>query len=116
MTRQTQADDSSKPGLTPERAVLFGHLVVNLPVVGIIGSGYLLGYSLGNPIWAMIGMLLGVVLAWLWWSVSVPKWREWAKRQGADEARTQFLGQRSGLVWPKGSVFEKTEFRTRKKP
>jgi hypothetical protein len=28
--------------------------------------------------------------------------------------QTQRLGERSGLVWPKGSVFEKTEFKIRK--
>lgn len=105
-----------KSPLTAERAVLLGHLIVNLPVLGIIGLGYVLGYVVAGPIWGMIGLLLGVMVAWLWWSISVPRWREWAKRRGADEERTQFLGQRSGLVWPKGSIFEKTELQPRKKP
>jgi hypothetical protein len=46
----------------------------------------------------------------------VPRWREWAKRQGADEIETQLIGERSGLVWPQGSIFEKTEFHSRKRP
>jgi len=80
-----------------------------------MGLGWLLGYVWKGPGWAMIGLLLGVIPAWLFWSISVPRWREWAKRRGADEERIQFLGQRSGLVWPKGSILEKTEFRPRKK-
>ena len=115
MANETQVENSSKSALTPERAVLLGHLVVSLPLVSIIGLGYLLGYLLGGPGWATIGLFLGVIPAWLWWSISVPRWREWAKHRGADEERTQFLGQQSGLVWPKGSIFEKTEFRPRKK-
>jgi hypothetical protein len=45
----------------------------------------------------------------------VPRWREWVKNQGADELRTQHLAQVTGLVWPKGSFLEKTEFRLRKR-
>jgi hypothetical protein len=63
----------------------------------------------------MIGLVLGLIPRWALWSISVPRCREWAKWRGADEGRIQFLGQRSGLVWPKGSIFEKTEFRPRKK-
>jgi hypothetical protein len=94
---------------------LYGHLIVNLPVLLIMGLGWLLGYALKGPAWAVVGLLLGVIPAWLWWSEAVPRWREWAKLRGADEVQTQNLGVRSGLVWPKGSVFEKTEFRIRKK-
>jgi uncharacterized membrane protein len=111
----TQTSDADKSKLSPEMAVLLGHLVVNLPVFSIMGLACLLGYALRGQGWAIIGLLLGVIPAWLWWSISVPRWREWAKQQGADEERTQFLGQRSGLVWPKGSIFEKTEFRPRKR-
>ena len=110
-----KAETSEKSPLTAERAVLLGHLIVILPVLSIIALGYVLGYFLSGPVWAMIGLVLGVTLAWLWWAVSVPRWREWAKRRGADEERTQFLGQRSGLVWPRGWIFEKTELRPRKK-
>ena len=105
--------DAEKSALTPERAVCWGHLVVSLPVICIMGLGYILGYFLKGPNWAFVGVTLGVIPAWLWWSFSVPRWRKWAKSKGADEQRTQILGQRSGLVWPKGSIFEKTEFRPR---
>jgi hypothetical protein len=63
----------------------------------------------------LIGLIAGATVAWLWWSATIPRWREWSKTQGADEKETQRLGQLSGLVWPKGSFFEKTEFKIRKK-
>lgn len=101
--------------LTASKAVLIGHLIVNVPVVCIMGVGYLLAYVLKGRDWAVIGILVGVVPAWFWWSFMIPRWREWAKGQGADELQMQNLAQRSGLVWSKGSIFEKTEFRPRKR-
>lgn len=57
------------------------------------------------------GVILGGVIGWLLWSYIVPRWRQWAKENGADEERTQILAQRTLLVWPRGSLFEKTEIR-----
>jgi hypothetical protein len=115
MAIESHAGDSAQPPLTPKRAVLLGHLFVSLPVVIIMGLMPLLGNALGGEVWAVVGLVLGFVLAWMWWSCFVPLWREWAKRRGADEERTQSLAERSLLVWPRGSIFEKTEFRRRKK-
>jgi hypothetical protein len=116
MPPETPPENSFEPTLTPKRAVLVGHLVISLPVVIIMGLVPLLGYILRGQNGAMIGAVLGFVVAWLWWSVFVPRWREWARSRGADEKRTQFLAERSLLVWPKGSILEKTEIRPRKKP
>ena len=115
MSDDLHLDDSSKPGLSPSRAVFYGHVVVTLPVLLIMCLGSFLGYAIKGSVWAIAGFLLGLLLAWLWWSLAVPRWREWAKSQGADEEKTQSLGERSGLVWPKKSIFEKTEIRPRKK-
>jgi hypothetical protein len=108
--------------LTPGKAVLFGHLVVTLPVFAIIGLTTLTIYLVVGPppgVFSLfvidVGVLVGAAVGWLWWSASVPRWREWAKRNGADEDRTQLLAQRTLLVWPRGSFFEKTEFRIRKR-
>ena len=106
---------SFNPNLSPSRAVLLGHLVAGLPVIAIVGIVFLTSYALKGPVWSVAGLLLGVIPAWFWWLLTVPLWRDWARRQGADEARTQHLGQWTGLVWPKGSLFEKTEITLRKK-
>jgi len=115
MAAHDQNTSPSWSALTPRRAVLIGQLVVNLPVVCIIGLAFLLAYLLKGPTWGALGLFLGIIPAWLWWSFMVPRWREWATRQGADAFETQLLGERSGLVWPQGSMFEKTEFRSRKR-
>jgi hypothetical protein len=107
----------TKPPLTPKRAVYYGSLMVNLAVPCIFLIGILLGSLLGGRDGGLIGGVIGFPLAWLWWSFSVPRWREWAKQRGADEEQTQRLAEsgRYPLVWPKGHFFEKTEFRRRKK-
>ena len=101
--------------VTPGRAVVFGHLVVNVPVLAIIVLAYVVGLILWGPVAAIFCLFVGIALAWVWWSAMVPRWRDWARSRGADEERTQHLAQITGLVWPKGSIFEKTEFRSRKR-
>ena len=115
MSPETPTENSFEPTLTPKRAVLLGHLVISLPVVIIMGLVPLLGCILRGQNGAMIGVALGLLVAWLWWSIFVPRWREWARSRGIDEERTQSLAERSLLVWPKGSILGKTEIRPRKK-
>jgi hypothetical protein len=43
-----------KTPLSPERTVLIGHLILNLPVVCILCSGFALGFVFGGGVWAMI--------------------------------------------------------------
>jgi len=105
-----------EPALTPAKAVTCGHLVVTVPELVVVGAGIVLGYLwLGWPLGVGLGAVAGGAIAWLWWSATVPRWREWARRGGADEDRTQYLAQWTGLVWPKGFFLEKTEFRLRKR-
>jgi hypothetical protein len=119
----------SNASLTPARAVAYGHAVITLPVVLIIGLATIMAFFVVRPpspddhktliqmllYFAQIdiGVVVGGAVGWLWWSLSVPRWREWAKRRGADKEQTQRLAQRTLLVWPQGSLFEKTEFPTR---
>ena len=81
-----------------------GHLVVSLPVFVMMILGVSIGYLLAGEEWAVVGLPIGFIGAWLWWSMSIPRWREWAKLRGADEDRTQLLAERTLLVWPKGFV------------
>jgi hypothetical protein len=103
-----------EPALTPKRAVAVGQLVVNLPVAVIIVLACVASAFLG-PSKALVCLPVGFGLAWLWWSATVPRWREWAKNKGADPEQTQDLAQTARLVWPKGHFLERTEFRLRKR-
>jgi hypothetical protein len=115
MDMETSSEHSSESTLTPKSAVRIGQLVGNLPVVIIIGLAGVCALRFGGPIWGLAGVFLSPFLGWIWWSFSAPRWREWAKEKGADEELTSALAVRAGLVWPKGSFFEKTEFRRRNK-
>lgn len=55
-------------------------------------------------------VLLGLILAWIWWSVGVSKWRRWCREQGLDEDTVQWIGEHVQLLWPPGHFFEKTEY------
>jgi hypothetical protein len=94
--------------LSAGRAVLVGHLWVNVPVLLIIGLGSGAGAMLG---YSRAGALVGTVPAWIFWSFTVPRWRRWAMACGAPPEETQRLASATGLTWPKGFVLQKTEAR-----
>ena len=108
-------------------AILVGQLIVNLPVMLITLGAYGVGIALlltlvdkfpffqgwGFLIGILVLIIIGPLVGWLWWSFSVPRWRKWALRRGVPEDQLQKWAVSTGLVWPKGSVFEKTEFRVK---
>ena len=91
------------------KALLVGQMIVNLPAVAIRLVALFLG-SLLAP-WGELALIIGSLLAWVWWSYTVPRWRDWAQRRGANSDQLQKFAFRTGLTWPKGSLFERTEFR-----
>ena len=124
MTRDQRKSTPSPDPLTAEIAVRWGHLFVTLPVLSLmLGLWGLAGVLLRHggrlsrlPLGLQIAVAVAVVIgppatAWLWWAFAVPRWRHWALRRGANPKVLQELGQAQGLVWPKGSYFERTEFR-----
>lgn len=92
------------------KAVLLGHLFVNLPVLLLIVGFSVAGKIIVSDAWLSF-LVIGSVLAWTWWSFSVPRWRRWALERGASPDRLQKLAVATGLVWPKGWIPEKTEFK-----
>ncbi len=106
-------------------AILIGQLVINLPILiiflGVSGIGiffFLVFFASLQSFqgWALFVRLLtpiiiGGAVAWLWWSFFVPRWRRWALQNGVPEDKLQKWAVITGLVWRKGSIFEKTEFR-----
>lgn len=73
----------------------------------MLGS-LVIGFAIEPKVWWLF-FSVGFILAWTWWSRSVPRWRRWAHHRGADPDRLQKWAVLTGLVWRKGSVFEKTE-------
>src|SRR5258705_1533396 len=106
-------DAGLKPAepLTAERPVQRGSLLINGPVSIIMGAGFLLGAVVfGNSALVLVPGVVGFIGAWLWWSYATPRWRRWALRRGVDPEELQRLADFK-LVWPKGWLLEKTEFR-----
>ncbi len=107
---------SDKPNIGAREAVDVGRRVVNRPVGGIILACLLGAKAALDRRHPFVGLGLaigGLVAAWAYWSFAIPRWRRWALRRGAlaDELQTRAVA--ANLVWPKGSFFEKTEFRLR---
>jgi hypothetical protein len=107
------------------KAILFGQLIVNMPAGIIIFCISSPGIVLALILWSIIpsrpdgifyfGLIISVTIGgccgWLWWSYFVPRWRRWALKNGVPEDKLQKWGVITGLLWPKGSIFEKTEFK-----
>jgi hypothetical protein len=82
MRSETQRERRSEQPLTPEKVVLYGTLMVNLPVPIIMALGMLLGFLVDREsgAGAILGGLVGFVAAWVWWSFTAATRR---KRAGS---------------------------------
>lgn len=90
------------------KAIIIGWLIVNLPALLIMLSIFIIGMNLGPKIWWLF-LIIGIAVGWTWWSFTIPRWRRWAHRRGAAPDKLQKAAVATGLVWPKGWIFEKTE-------
>lgn len=99
--------------ISATKAVLVGHACITGGVFVVIGVTVLVCRHF-DVLSFPVAILVGAIVAWPWWSLTVPRWRRWAVRRGADAEELQKIGARTGLVWPKGWIFEKTEIPPRK--
>lgn len=100
-----------------------GLLVVNLPVriLLILPPFICLLIERNNSVedtdsHVLLVLLASFLLAWTWWSISIVKWKIWAF-QDLDEKTAFELYNKSiegKLIWPRESIFNKTEIWTRK--
>ena len=102
-----------------KRALLRGHLRVSIPVftilIGFIYTSRFLFESEYISAGTMFALFIpGIVLAWIWWSYFVVKWKLWAYAnvENVDELKQRAV--KGGLIWPEGSIFNKTEIWTEK--
>ncbi len=96
--------------MKPIVAVAVGTLVVNVPVVAIMIGTAILAFRSGLGIAPTL--ILAFLLGWLWWSLCVPRWRLWAYRRVASTSALQRWALGVGLVWPRGSLPERTEIKS----
>ena len=110
-----------KGSVSVGRAITIGLLWVNGPVFLLMFgpiAGFLIADRLG---WVPVQLqwlgvcvfVVGWLLAWVWWSFTVPKWRLWAYERVIEiiELKRSAIG--AGLTWPDGHIFERTEIKSR---
>ena len=98
---------------SPQYAVHRGLRMVNAPVVGIMLGLPLLAGLLFGSLGIVVGFCVAFPLAWCWWSYAVPRRRDWVIDSGLTPEDVQPLAVKTGLLWPAGHPFERTEFRRR---
>jgi hypothetical protein len=82
------------------RAVLWGHLLITIPVITAILLIPFLGlYMFGPALWVYY-VCAGLAGAWQWYSTAVPRWKESLRKKGVQENETEETGRRTGLLWP----------------
>lgn len=96
------------------RAVLIGMIVVNGPVFALlVASIYLPVWFIPQlGAWALLLFLFVFSLAWLWWSLSVPRWRVWAFERVDSIAELKLAAVAAGVIWPDGHFFGRTEIKS----
>jgi len=103
--------------VTIEEAINTGLRMINRPVriiqlTTLALSTYII-YKFQFPDWTYILILpLAVIVPWVYWSFMITKWRIWAFENVRDvhELKSRAIAEK--LIWPDGSIFEKTEIRT----
>lgn len=63
----------------------------------------------------MIAVLISILVGWIWWSYKIVKWKYWAfsKLDLNDSYELYSKAIEVGLIWPTGSIFNKTEIWTK---
>ncbi len=99
--------------MTIQQAITRGQFVVNVPVIGIIAIGIFgtLWYTEHIGItgaWAILGFIVSIPFAWLYWSLVAPKWLLWAYQNIDNQAALRYRAEQSALIYRRGHRFEKT--------
>lgn len=106
---------------TVKQAIRRGLLVVNGPVLLLLVGplsvfAWLIEHRIVSRDYNWVGLpvfIAGFVLAWLWWSFSVPRWRIWAYERVDDIRTLKEEAVAIGLTWPDGHSFGRTEIKSR---
>lgn len=60
----------------------------------------------------LVAFACGFIVAWIWWSVSIFRWRLWAYERVQDIKHLKEAAVSVGLTWPDGHYFGKTEIKS----
>lgn len=109
------------------RAVLIGELVVNVPALGLmlltiflLGpfiQGWLEGGMTNGLKFSTLAivMVLAVGVGWMWWAITMPRWRVWALERVAEPRLLYGAAISAQLMWPphgRLAFLSRTEWKT----
>jgi len=92
------------------KAILVGHLCVTGGVFIVLGITTFVCRAF-NLLSYPVAIVVGAIVAWPWWSLTVPKWRRWALGRGADAEGLQKIGLRTGWFGQKAAFLKRQKFR-----
>lgn len=109
--------------ITIEEALAQGQRLVNWPVRGLLGTSAILYVSAHHWLAIHLGenttgkrmvvvFVLCFIAAWLWWSVTVPKWRLRAYERIDDIQELKRRAVIAQLIWHDRSLFSRTEIKS----
>jgi hypothetical protein len=104
--------------MSPQQAVRRAFWTVQLPVLFLL-LGPMIAYvkladekhSVGSAGFTLFAISFGggFILAWLAWSLLVPRWRLWSYERVEDIKELKRCAVSAQLIWPEGHFFERTE-------
>ncbi|MEP1488112.1 MAG: hypothetical protein ABJK28_06765 [Algibacter sp.] len=110
--------------MSVKRLINRGLFVVYLPLVLLVVFVVTVTHWLAennfdsnvSQIIAAISLMIAILIGWFWWSYKIVKWKYWAFSQLNFEESIKLYTKaiETGLIWPTGSVFNKTEFWSKK--
>lgn len=102
------------------RAIWIGLLLVNGPVLLFLAGPLFLFDRLIKTGWVsreynwlgLVAFAGGFVVAWVWWSISIVRWRLWAYERVQNIEHLKEEAVSVGLTWPDGHIFSRTEIKS----
>lgn len=103
--------------ITAKKAVQIGQWWVNGPVAIFMFAPVIwLLYPLwrddvNSPIiilYFFLGLIIGMIPAWIYWSFTAPKWLVWAYKRVDNQGELRHRAEEGKLLWARGSTFGKT--------
>lgn len=95
--------------MTTQRAILYGHLIINAPVLALLAvpTGLVHHWWHGSFLHTVLAFLGGMLAGSIYWSYAAPRWLLWAFACVEDAYELRQHGERAKILWPHGHWMER---------
>lgn len=80
------------------KIILRGYLVINIPIVIIMISSWLVLVCYTNFNFTLC-VIYAIILGWIYWEITIPIWIRWALKKNIADDRLLRIGKASLLLW-----------------